>query len=87
MSRDDHQGRKRLSESRTGSSARGVENVDPQTARPDTLAAIMRDSTIIVDARVYPVAKVYLPQTIRALGPVPPADRGKAAGPKGVERP
>ena len=76
MSRDDGQGRASVKGSTTGSSVRDVGSKEPQTARTDNLAAIMRDSTIIVDARVYPVPTYYLPQTIRPLRPVPPADRG-----------
>ena len=87
MTRDDHGSHSSLSDSATGRSPGAGDNVGAKTARPDALAAIMRDSTIIVDARVYPVAKIHLPPPIQLGGPVPPADRGKAAGPKGVERP
>ena len=63
-----------------------IGGVGSKTARPDVLAAIMRDSTIIVEARVYPVARVYVPQTIRPLKPVPPTDRGDLAD-RGGEKP
>ena len=63
-------------DSATGRFPENKGDVGSKSARPDALAAIMRDSTIIVDARVYPVPTYYLPQSIRPLRPVPPADRG-----------
>ena len=76
MTRDDRGGHSSVSDSATERFPGDKGDVGSKTARPDALAAIMRDSTIIVDARVYPVATVYLPQSIRPLRPVPPADRG-----------
>ena len=76
MTRDDRRGHSSVSDSATGRVPGNKGDVGSKTARPDALAAIMRDSTIIVDARVYPVPTFYLPQTIRPLRPVPPADRG-----------
>lgn len=70
-----------------GKSVSPARYMDPKTARPDALAAIMRDSTIILEARVCPVAKIHLPPTVQPAGPAPPADRGKTASRQGDERP
>lgn len=79
MTRDDHRHRSSQSDSATGSSARVAGGVTPKTARTDNLAAIMRDSTIILETRMHPVAKVHVQRTIQPAGTVPPADRGEVA--------
>lgn len=80
MTRDDHGGYSSLSDSATGPASNDPGNVGSKTARPDNLAAIMRDSTIILDAQAYAVGDVYVqPPIHQGLPTTPPADRGDPA--------
>ena len=70
MLRDDREHPAVPAESGTGSPPAEPSSLEPKTARTDNLAAIMRDSTIILDVPVYPVGKVHVEKAIRLDSPV-----------------
>ena len=78
MTRDDYGGHSSVSNSPTHPSPRDASNVRFETARSDNLAAIMRDSTIILDAQTYPVGEVYFQRPIGPQATASPVGRRDA---------
>ena len=71
MFKDDGLRNPSLSGSATDSSHRNAANLEPETARDDSLAAIMRDTTIIIGSRVHPMVEIHLRAKLHHLETAP----------------